>query len=73
MSYSEFVATLINGVNMFYNGIVTIANVLINNYFIITILGLSIFTSLFSIFINDILSLPFTRKNNDLDNVRSDK
>lgn len=73
MSYNDFLGTLINGINMFYNGLVNIANVLINNYLIITILGLSIFVSFIYLFINNILTIPFYHKNTDLDNVRSDK
>lgn len=75
MSYSDFVNTLANGFSLFYNSLVSIANVLIHNYLVITILGVGIFISLIYLFLNDILTIPFISKKtkSDLDNVRGDK
>lgn len=75
MSYSDFVNTLANGFSLFYNSLVSIANVLIHNYLVITILGVGIFISLMYLFLNDILTIPFISKKikADLDNVRGDK
>lgn len=74
MTYSNFIDTLSNGFSMFYSGLITLANSLINNYLIITILGISIFISLICFFINRILSMPYNRKDKvNLDNVRGDK
>lgn len=73
MTYSSFVDTLSNGFSMFYNGLITLANVMIHNYLIITLLGVSLFISLVYLFINNILTIPFNRKDKvNLDNVRSD-
>lgn len=73
MTYTEFLNSLVYGINMFYQGLVYIANVLISNYIIITLLGLSLFSTLIYFFCNNILTIPFIHKNKNLDNVRSDK
>lgn len=75
MSYSDFLASLSSGVNLFYNTLVATADTLLSNYIVITILGLSIFVSLFYLFVNEILTLPFIFKKNkhDLDNIGGDK
>ena len=51
MTYSNFVDTLSNGFSMFYSGLITLANSLINNYLIITI---GVYFYLICFFINRI-------------------
>ena len=47
MSYSNFLDSLSNAFVIFVNGLVSISNSLMSNYFFITILGLVLFCSLF--------------------------
>lgn len=71
MTYSDFVDTLSSGFSMFYNALITLSNSLINNYIIITMLGIPIFFSLVYLIGR---FLAFTRDyKSDLDNVRGDK
>lgn len=62
MSYSDFINTFTNGINLFINSLITIANSLLSNYIFITILGLSIFTYLFYLLVSIIVSFNFNKK-----------
>lgn len=68
MSYSDFISSFQYGVSLIFNGIITFSNSLINNYFIITIIGISLFISVFFIIIG---LLSFSNKKADLDNYNS--
>lgn len=46
MSYSDFLSTLQYGIDLFVNGIKSVASSLISNYIFITILGLVLFSTL---------------------------
>lgn len=73
MSYSEFVDSLDYGFQLFYNTLISISNMLLNNYIFITILGLVIFISLIY-FLFDIINIPlFLSHKNNLDDKGSAK
>lgn len=71
MSYSDFINTLGYGVNMLFNGISVVANSLLSNYIVITILGLSLFSFVIYTLIDIIFSVHKNKDN--LDNYGSDK
>lgn len=71
MTYSDFINSLGYGVSMMFNGISQVANSLLSNYIIITILGLSLFTFVIYSLIDIIFSVHKSKDN--LDNYGSDK
>ena len=71
MTYSEFINTLSDGCTMFFNGIFTIANSLMSNYIVITLLGLSLFSFVIYTLVN--CFQLFHKDKNDLDNYKGGK
>lgn len=62
MSYTDFLDFISNGCSMFINSFTAIANSLIHNYIIITLLGLSIFICLFWWFFDNFITAPLKVK-----------
>ena len=63
MQYSEFLDFISNGCSLIFNTLIQVANNLMSNYFFITILGISIFSSLLWFFLDNVVYRP-------VDNVR---
>lgn len=68
MTYSEFLNAIGNAFTMFINGLTFLANSLLSNYFIITILGLAIFISLIH-FILSLIQDTSSSSSKDLDHI----
>lgn len=58
MSYNEFLNLISNGFTLFFNTLSSWADVLMSNYFFITLLGFVLFSS-FIFLLLDILNIPF--------------
>ena len=65
MTYSQFLNSLLNGIQLFKDTFTTIVNYLMTNYIFITILGLVLFISLFRLLFD--LVVNYFKK--DLDDV----
>ena len=69
MSYSDFLNTLVAPIQSFISWATTLTNNLITNYVFITIVGLSVITSLLSIFVSKFTNLGYNKKKKqNLDN-----
>lgn len=52
MTYSQFLNSLLSGIQLFKDTFTTIVNYMMTNYIFITILGLALFISLFKLLFN---------------------
>ena len=68
MSFSQFLSTLTNGFTIFYNGLTSLSNVLIENYIVIVLLGLPLFLSVLYFLFDLLFDLPF-HKTKNLDDI----
>lgn len=64
MSYSDFLDFISNGCIMFLNAFINVSNSLIHNYIFITLLGLSIFITLFWWFYDNVVIALLKVKDN---------
>lgn len=73
MTYTEFLDLISNGCSLVFNTLIQVANNLMSNYFFITILGISIFSSLLWFFLDNIMYKPVENVHNNCEDFISSK